>query len=316
MNVKLSNELKVGILVTIALAALLWGLNYLKGKDLFSSRNIYYAVYTNVDGLVSSNPIVMNGYRIGIVNNIEFMPDKSGNLLVTLLINDDVFISKNSIAKIFNSDLIGTKAMKIELGNEKMSLNNGDTILAELETGLAQQFGKEVGPIKNKAEDLIVNLDSVVTMLHSLFDPNTKNNLRSGINHLNSGLASFDQLMTSEKGKLYLMISNIESISYNLKANNEQITHILNNLSVVSDSLAQVKFATTIKHADDAVMKMDNMLDKINSGKGSLGKLVNDEELYNSLNNTSKDLDELMKDLKANPNRYVHFSMFGKKDKK
>jgi phospholipid/cholesterol/gamma-HCH transport system substrate-binding protein len=122
--------------------------------------------------------------------------------------------------------------------------------------------------------------------------------------------------MTSEKGKLYLMISNIESISHNLKANNEQITHILNNLSVVSDSLAQVKFATTIKHADSAIIQMDEMLDKINSGKGSLGKLVNDEELYNNLNNTSKDLDELMKDLKANPNRYVHFSMFGKKDKK
>ena len=136
--------------MTAALAALIWGLNYLKGKDIFTSRNRYYAVYQNVDGLVSSNPVFKNGYRIGIVNSIDFMPDKSGNLVVTLLIDNDVFVSKNSVAKIFSSDLIGTKAMRIDLGTDLQPLNDEDTIHAELEFSLAQQVGKQMGPIKDK----------------------------------------------------------------------------------------------------------------------------------------------------------------------
>jgi phospholipid/cholesterol/gamma-HCH transport system substrate-binding protein len=179
--VNLSKEAKVGILVTAALAALIWGLNYLKGKDVFTSRNKYFAVYQNVDGLVTSNPVFMNGYRIGIVNSIDFMPDNSGRLLVTLLIDNDVFVSKNSIARIFSSDLIGTKAMRIDLGNDPTPIADKDTLKAELEYSLAQKVGEEVGPIKDKTERLIVTIDSLASMLYLLFDPGTKNNLRKAL---------------------------------------------------------------------------------------------------------------------------------------
>jgi phospholipid/cholesterol/gamma-HCH transport system substrate-binding protein len=311
--VKIRNEVKVGILVTAALAALLWGLNYLKGKDVFTSRNKYYAVYSSVDGLVASNPVLMNGYRIGIVNDITFMPDNSGRLLVSLLVEKDVFVSRNSIAKIYNSDLIGTKALRIDLGNATDRLENGDTLMAELEQGLADKVGKELGPLREKTEALVVSIDSMVNMLKTVFDPNTRKNLQAGIGHMNNTLASFDEMMNSDKGKLKIMIDNLASITTNLKENNAQITNILNNLSQVSDTLAGEHFASTIRKAEEVMEQTNQVMMKINSGEGSLGQLVNDKGLYNNLDSTATSLDALLKDMKDNPKRYVHFSVFGKK---
>jgi len=313
--VKLSNEAKVGILVTASLAALIWGLNYLKGKDIFTGRNRYYAVYQNVDGLVTSNPVFMNGFRIGIVNRIDFMPDQSGRLVVTLLIDNDVFVSRNSVAKIFSSDLIGTKALRIDLGDAREALQDEDTIRAELEFSFAQQMGKQVGPLKDKSEKLIVTIDSLASMLYQLFDPSTKNNLREGIGHLNHTLAEVDQMMADDRSKLNVMLGNLSSITTNLHNNNDQINRILSNMHTISDTLAAVNFNETIHRADQTLIQMEQMLEKINKGQGTLGQMVNNDTLYQHLDQSARDLDLLLKDLKANPKRYVHFSVFGKKAK-
>jgi phospholipid/cholesterol/gamma-HCH transport system substrate-binding protein len=314
--VHISKEIKVGILITVALAGLLWGLNYLKGKDIFSSRNNYYAIYNNVDGLVASNAVLMNGYKIGIVSHIDFMKDHSGRLLVTLLLNNKVYIAKNSVARIFNMDLIGSKALRIDMGNSAEMLKDGDTLKTDLEKSLAQQLGQQVVPLRDKAENLIVSIDSVVGQLHRLLmDTITSNHIKDGIEHINHSLASIDNLVGSEQGKFYKMIANLESITSTLKANDEKISSILNNIDQVSDTLAAIQFAKVINHADEVLIQTNTLLEKINKGEGSLGKLANDEQLYNHLDSTAKDLDDLFKDLKANPKRYVHFSVFGKKDK-
>lgn len=310
---KISNELKVGILVTAALAALLWGFNYLKGKDVFTTRNTYFAVYKSVDGLVASNPVMMNGFRIGIVNSIDFMPDNSGRLLVGLLVDRNVFVSKNSVARIYNSDLIGTKALRIDLGTDPSPLADNDTLPAELEQGLADKLGNELGPLREKTERLIVSIDSMVTIMKSVFDPNTRNNLQSGIGHLNNTLAGFDEMMNSDKGKLKIMVDNMASISTNLRNNNEQITAIIKNLHTVSDTLAGEQFAKTIENASIVMQQASDLLLKINRGEGTLGQLVNDERLYHDLDSTAISLDALLIDMKANPKKYVHFSLFGKK---
>ena len=310
---KISNELRVGILVTLSLALLIWGLNYLKGKDFFTTSHKYYAVYDNVDGLVKSNIVIMNGYRIGIINKIEFLADHSGKLLVTLMINSDVFISKDATANIYSSDFLGSKGMRITLGKDKRSVENGDTLIGILETNLVSRLETQVGPIKNKAESLIVSLDSTTRMLRDIFDTNTKHNLKSTISHLNNSLGSMDNMINSDNGKLKIMLENMESITTNFKLHNKEIGLIIDNLSQVSDSLAKVHFASAINNADLVMEKTYQVMDKINKGEGSLGLLVNDEKLYHSLETTAKDLDDLLKDLKTNPKRYVHFSMFGKK---
>lgn len=310
---KFSKEARVGLLITVAMAALIWGLNYLKGQDFFTTSNKYYAVYDNVDGLVKSNPVVMSGFRIGIINHIDFLPDKSGRLLVTLLVKRDVFVSKDASANIFSSDLLGAKSIRIDLGKSSEKANDGDTLIPVLESSLTSKLGKEVGPVKDKVENLVVSLDSVTQMLHQLFDVNTKNNLRSSINHLNNSMNSLDQMLTSDDGKLKMMFANLESISRNLKNNNDKITHIIANLSSVTDTLAKARFASAINNADLALEQFNSVMTKINKGEGSLGMLVNDQKLYTNLETAAKNLDELLKDLKANPKKYVHFSVFGKK---
>jgi phospholipid/cholesterol/gamma-HCH transport system substrate-binding protein len=313
--VKFSKEARVGLLVTVAMAALIWGINFLKGQDFFTTSNKYYAVYDNVDGLVKSNPVMMSGFRIGIINHIDFLPDNSGRLLVTLLVNNDVFVSKDASANIFSSDLLGAKSIRIDLGKSTEAAEDGDTLIPVLETSLTSRLGKQVGPVKDKVESLVVSLDSVTQMLHQLFDVNTKDNLRSSITHLNSSMNSLDNMLTSDDGKLKLIFSNLESISKNLKNNNESITHIINNLSQISDTLAKAQFASVINNADMALQEFNIVMSKINKGEGSLGLLVNDQKLYSNLDASAKNLDELLKDMKANPKRYVHFSVFGKKNK-
>ncbi len=309
---KFSNEAKVGILVTTALAALLWGLSYLKGKDFFTSNKTYYALFDNVDGLVKSNPVVMNGFRIGMIEKIEFTPDHSGKLLVKMLVSKNTFISKDAVAVIFSSDILGQKAMRIDLGIDKSVANDGDTLMAELQSSLTEKLGKQVGPLKDKTEALIVSIDTVVNMLHDLFDPQTKGNLRGAVLHLNHAMTSIDDLVSSDKGKLNVMLGNLESITTNIKNNNKQISNILTNLSQVSDSLVRANFASAINNADKVLAQANEVFTKINKGEGSLGLLVNDKKLYDNLDSTAKNMDELMKDLKANPKRYLHFSVFGK----
>ena len=312
---KFSNEAKVGILVTAALAALLWGLSYLKGKDFFSTNKTFYAVYNDVGGLVKSNPVIMNGFRIGIVDKIDFTPDRSGKLIVKMLIDKKTFVSKDATAVIFSSDILGQKAMRVDLGSNTNPAEDGDTLNAELQVSLTDKLGKQVGPLKDKTEALIVSMDTVVTMLHDLFDNKTKDNLKNAIAHLNGTMSSLDNMVSSDKGKLNMMLGNLESITTNIKNNNKQISTILTNLSQVSDSLARSNFASAINNANTTLTQAAQVFTKINKGEGSLGLLVNDKQLYNNLDSTAKNLDALVKDLKANPRRYLSVSVFGKKAK-
>lgn len=310
---KISNEVRVGILVTIALASLIWGLNYLKGKDFFTTSKKFYAIYDNVDGLVRSNPVIMSGFRIGIIKKIDFTPDKSGKLIVTMLINNDVFVSKDAKANIYSSDFLGSKAMRLDLGNDKNPAEDGDTLASILESSLTSKLQKEVGPVRGKVESLVVSLDSTTTMLRELFNSDTKHNLRSSITHLNNSLGSIDNMINNDNGKLKLMLENLESISSNFRQHNKEISNVIDHLSQLSDSLARTHFVSAINNADLVMAKTSLVMDKINKGEGSLGLLINDEQLYQNLDKTAKDLDELLKDLKANPKRYVHLSVFGKK---
>lgn len=314
---KIKNEIKVGIIVTAAIVALIWGINFLKGIELFSRTIKIYAVYDNIDGLVASNRVILNGYRVGQVQKIRFLPDHSGKMFATLTVNPDIFISKNSIARIVSSDFFGGKAVQLELGNDPNPVKDGDTLFSELKSGIEQQLG----PVKDKAERLIESLDSVATAFHIMLDEKTRKNISSSFSHLSVVLANLEQTtstlnsMISGGGKLNNSISNFESISSNLKNNNEKITHIIDNFSQISDSLAKANMASAITSISKSANELNILIAKINKGEGSLGKLANNDSLYNNLSTTAANLDKFLIDIKANPKRYVHFSMFGKNSK-
>ena len=311
---KIRNEVKVGFIVTAAIVGLIWGINFLKGIDLFSRTTTVYAVYDSVEGLVKSNAVILKGYRIGQVQKLEFIPDKSGRMLATIKISRQVFVSKSSTAQIINSDLFGGKAINIELGTDPEPLVEGDTLKSEVISGLSEQ----IGPIKDKAESLIQSLDSVANAMHLLLDQKTRKNLSKSFESLSKILATFentskslDKMLSSEQSRLNLMIANAESITSNIKNNNEKISNILNNFSQLSDTLVKANFANTLMNANKTMSETASIMQKINKGEGSLGMLVNNDSLYKNLSATASDLDKLIIDLKANPKRYVHVSVFG-----
>lgn len=290
-------------------------MNYLKGRDLFTSRVRYFAVYDQVDGLVSSNPVFMNGFRIGIVNDISFSDDKSGRLVATLLIDKDVYISRNSVARIFSTDLIGTKAMRIDLGNSTEQLQNGDTLTSGVESSFAQQFGQEVGPIKDKTERLIVSIDSLTSHMRKALNEENRSKLTGSLSHLESSLAGLDRMINNEQSKFNKMIGNASAIVENINTHEAEISSILSNINQLSDTLAAIGFKETVASAGHAIDQLNLVLDRINKGEGTLGQLVGNDSLYQNLESSANNLDSLLIDLKAHPKRYLHFSVFGRKEK-
>lgn len=319
---KVSKEVKVGILVTVAIGLFIYGFNLLKGKNIFSSERKYYAVYQNINGLVEANPVQVNGLKVGQVRKIEFMPDNSGRLVVTMVIdNDDIKIPKGSIAKI-TSDLLGSSSIQLTLGTGNLVAMAGDTLVSDIEEDLKKAVDKRIAPLQKKVESLISSIDSVVVIVQAILNEDARENLTQSFEGVKNAILSLertsmrlDTLMASEKYKLSNIFSKIESISTNIANNNDKITNVINNFSSISDSLAKANFKQTIDNANAAISNTTSILDKINRGEGSMGMLLNNDSLYKALEKSSTDLDKLIIDLRVNPERYMHFSVFGRKDR-
>jgi len=315
--VKLSKEAKVGLVVTAAVAALVWGINYLKGSELFSRSRKLFAVYEDIDGLVASNQVILNGYKVGQVQKLTFIPDRSGRILAMLRIRRDVFVARNSLARIVSSDLLGGKAVEIILGDDARDCGNGDTLVSDLSSGIAQQFG----PVKDKAENLIQSLDTVANALHLLLDEKGRRNLSASFDHLAGVMANLENVtrsmdrMLAPNGSVYRTAGNLEALSSTLKNNNDRMETTIRNVADISDSLARADLGATVRNLNRSLDELDRLLKKVNAGDGTLGKLANDDSLYVNLSAMAADLDRLLIDMKANPKRYVHFSVFGKKSK-
>jgi phospholipid/cholesterol/gamma-HCH transport system substrate-binding protein len=310
--VKIANETKVGIMAAFSIALLIIGYNFLKGNAIFSSETVLYAKYPRVDGLAVSKPVLINGFQIGRVDKLMLQPD--GSILATLKINGKYDIPKNSVASLESTDLLGSKAIVMDLGTDKNFAQEGDTLNANVQANLMEA----VQPVQKKAERIIGKMDSILTSVNSIMNPNFQKNVDKSFNSIASTLAALeatskkvDKLVGSESSKVAGILGNVEAITSNFKNNNQRINAILTNLNTVSDQIAASNFKQTIENANKAVADFQGVADKINSGKGTLGLLVNDPKMYDNLNNASKNLDNLIIDLKENPKRYVHFSVFG-----
>ena len=309
---KIKNETRVGILAALSIALLIIGYNFLKGNAIFSRETVLYAKYTQVDGLAVSKPVLVNGFKIGRVDNLELKPD--GTIMATLKVKNEYKIPKNTIARLESTDLLGGKAIVMVLGNSTDYAEEGYILNSNVERGIMES----VQPVQKKAEMIIVKMDSILTSVNSILNPNFQKNVEKSFTSISSTLITLeatskkvDNLVGSESSKLSNILSNVEAITANFKNNGAKIDAVLNNLNTVTDKVAALNFKETINNANKAVADLQGMVSNLKAGKGSLGKLLNDEEMYKNLNNASKNLDALMIDLKANPKRYVHFSVFG-----
>ncbi len=322
---KLSKEARTGLIVVAGIALVFWGINYLKGKDFFTRQKLVYAVYDRVDGLAPSNPVNVNGLKIGMVQKLILLPDHSGRIVVSMHISNDIRIPRNSMAQIYGTDLLGGKAIRFVFGNSEKDIQDGDTVITGIENSLSQEVSAQVGPIKEKAENLLSSFDSVLVVVRDVFNETTKENLRKSFESIAHSLSSIESLtgnldtILRKDGKLKAIFDNLASITSNLKSNNEKITTIINNFAAISDTLARANIAATLDNTQKTLEQTSLLFQKINKGEGTMGQLATNDSLFMNLNATAHDLDELLKDFNENPKRYIGLSLIsigGNKKKK
>ena len=306
---KLSKEFKSGFIFLLAIVFLVYGLKYLKGLNVFQSNKPYYAIYDDIDGLQIGSSIRLNGFNVGMVNNIVL--SNNNKLLVTLNINSVDSIPINSVCKIVNQDLMGTKGVSLVLGKSDLFAKPGDTLQSGIENSLQDEVNAQILPLKNKAEELIGSVDSLLTVVAAVLNKNTRKNLSNSIKSLDETFSILSQTMIKVDSMVYnndkrvnKIILNLESITTNLNDSNSGIKPILYNLSLISDSLSNSNIGSLVEN-------INNISNNINSGSGSLTKLMKDDKLYNNLEKSTSELAELIEDIKNNPKRYVNFSILG-----
>ena len=307
----------IGATFILAIVIFVWGYNYLKGKDLFSKQMILYSRYHKIDGLVTANPVLINGKQVGAVNRIYFAPDHSGDLIVTFLIKDKFPIPKNTVARIVNATLLGAKSVDFKLGDSKIMAKSGDTLRGTVEVTLKDEVSEALAPMKARAERILSNADTLIKALSKLMSKETRGNLQTSfediagtLHNLNVTTAELKNVVHKSGGHVTVTLANLDSITGTLNASRSDLRAMIANFRNVSDSLSAADLAGTIRQTKASLEHINQLLGKINRGQGTVGQLIVNDSLYRELNKSVTDLDKLLKDLKANPHRYLKFSVF------
>ena len=307
----MNKELKIGFFAIISIVALVFGVNYLKGINILNDNRDYYAVYKNIGGLQVGSPVLVNGYNVGMVSDIDLLLEKNQNLLVTISLDKVFELPINTVCKIVNQDLMGTKGIALVIGDSEDFLNIGDTLVSGVEGSLQDEVNAQILPLKNKAEELIGSMDSVMMIVTAVLNKDTRENLRNSLQSLDKTfelmsltMIKVDSMVDLNDERIAKVISNLASITSNLESSNGEIKTILTNFSSISDSLAKSEIATTLKNFSDITTK-------INNGEGSIGLLLKDDKIYTNFEKSTRELAVLLEDIKKHPSRYVNFSIIG-----
>jgi phospholipid/cholesterol/gamma-HCH transport system substrate-binding protein len=306
-DLKLTREIKTAILVILSILLFIWGYSFLKGKNLFDHSNKLFVIYENVAGLAPSAPVTLNGLTIGKVNAINIQTD--GKLLVELTITTDFPISKSSIAEIYDSGLVGGRQIAIKPNlDDKNYTESGDYLQASSKLGLTDALAQQLEPLQSKLQEVLENANNLFTNVNDVLDTKAKQDLKSSISELNKTLTEFstasksiNELIVENKTKLGSTLTNFDKTS--------------KNFAKMSDSLAKANLGQTVKNLEKTLANVDKLMSNMEQGKGTMGKLLKDDTMYNSFTNTSKELELLLQDLRLHPTRYVNVSLFGKKEK-
>ncbi|HEY0272485.1 MAG TPA: MlaD family protein [Chitinophaga sp.] len=318
---KISNETKVGIIATVAIVMLVIGFNLLKGKNIFSRSFTIYAKYNQVNGLQPANSVQVNGLTVGSVSSLELMDKSAGQILVALRITKKVNIPKNTVARI-SSDLLGTKTVTLVFGDSPQYLQDKDTINSSLDGSITDALKAQLDPLVSKVQGTLTEVDSVLQTVNTIFDAATQTNLKEAVGHLNHTMhnfsnasASINQMLDPQHGNIKATFDNFAAISANLRNNNDKITAILANAQQTTNALANGQLDKTLQDLQTSMDQLKAIIANINSSNGTIGLMLHDKKVYNNLEASTNNLNKLLEDLRYNPKRYVHFSLFGKKEK-
>lgn len=312
---KLSNEAKVGIIAILTIVVFIWLFNFLKGNNVLNKDAVYYSVYDRVGGLAESSPVEVNGFRVGVVQSITFIDAMSGRLLVEFSVNRNFRIPVNTVAEIVPVSLLGGMKVQFVYGEGPGFYEMNDTMPGRLSKSITEIAEDELIPVKDKVVHLVTEVDSVVTSINATLNENFRKDLKGSMANLNNSTQSLSNILVSREDELKATLANLNDFSKMLSENSGKLNNTFNNLESITDTLAAADIYTSISNLKSTLNQTTSLLENINNGKGSAGKLVTDDSLYVNLSRSLENLNTLLIDLKANPGRYVQFSVFGKKDK-
>ena len=306
----MKTEFKVGLFGLLVLVILFFGIKFLKGSDIFQKENVYYATYNDVSGMLVSSNVFINGLRVGYVKEITTTNERADNFVVAFTVRSDIKIPEDSKILLFSSDLLGSKALKLQLGNSSKIINDGDTIKSDKELGMLDNLGASISPMMSNLDRILSSFNNILNIQNQNSLQNTIANIETTTARLGNITTNLDNLMSSEKTKLAKIIENTESITSNLKDNNQKLTNIIQNVDNIVDSAAKANIGSTLIETGKSIERLNSVLGVIEKGKGNVGLLINDEELYKSLDNSAKNLNKLIEDIKENPKKYINVSVF------
>ena len=307
-----SNELKVGFLALLAFLILYFGFNFLKGNDVFSSARIYYVEYDNVDGLMVSNQVMVNGIEVGKVKKVEIQPTKANKILVTLRFSQDIVIPDKTVAVLSDGALLGGKIIRLRLEG-KGNLPEDSFLKGETEVGVTSLLKERAIPVIANADSLLVSFrqistkfDNTGTYLNTLLK--TSNETVSNIN------GSVNGIVADNRANVAQISANMKILSADLMETEKQLRPLLTKFNTVADSLQALRIGKTLREVDLAVVSLKKIVQGLERGEGTAGKLIKNDSLYLGLNKTLVDLDKLLLDFRLQPKRYIGISVFGKKN--
>lgn len=307
IKLKRSKEIKAALFVLLGIFLFLIGFNFLNGTSLFKSENTLYAVYDQVEGLQSGTKVTVNGLTIGKVSSINFLP-KTDKILVSFTVRNDLQFSKNSVAELYEAGLIGGKSIAIiPVYDQESFLASGDTLRSRIKPGLTDVVGSEIAPLQKKLDTVLSDADTLIGALNTILDDQAQSGLNEAFANLSTTVTNLNTISSD--------LSNIlSSQGKNINTTLENLAETSDNLNQITDSLSRANLKGVITKFESTATNLNLVLSSINRGEGSLGKLIQDDALYNNLEASTKEVELLIKDLKEHPKRYVHFSLFGKKE--
>lgn len=305
---KISKEIKVALLGIAAIVILFFGYDFLKGSTIFSKSNTYYVVYDNVDGLTISNPVFLNGIQVGHVKDLRLLTDRANMVRVDIEVRKDLQIGDSTIASLGNADLLGSKAITLFLKNNSKQYNGGEELISYKETSITDMLSSKSVPVIDK-------VDTTLARVNRLLDSEAKGNLQQILANSNKTTEAINEILRENQRNINQITRNLSQLTSALNQTQRNIDRLALNMVEITDSLKQVEVKQLVANANSAVSELEKTVAKLNSNEGSLGRLMNDEELYQNMNRSTEALNLLLRDMQAYPKRYVQFSLIGRKDR-
>lgn len=316
---KLKRQYSIAAIVITGIALLIFGLNYLKGMDLLRRGHTYYAVYDDVSGINDATAVLFNGYKVGQVVGTNMLSDGSGRIAVAMQINEPrLKLTKDTRAELYNADLFN-RAVRITLGTGAPAVP-GDTLPGGAGLSLTESVSSQIDPLKRKAEAILASADSVLSAVQLILNDKARGdidasftNLRNTLENINATTRKLDELIVKESSHISGILDNVDKVSTNLAANNAHITNILANMDSATAAFAHGRMERMMGDLETTTAELKDLMARMKSGEGTLGKMMSDDSLYHNLNAATHQMDLLLEDLRLNPHRYL--SIFGRKDK-